>query len=192
MAAAPAGQATAAVATSAAVNGAVGAAGSGVSHLSQHGWKVENGWDFAGALAGGGFAGAVGGLAGPAGGTLARLGGQAATSGLATAGTAAISGLGASGGSMVSDAAAGRPVNPTHALLCGAFGAGASTVPVSRIPGMGQNGVSTLQQMPYFAPRTVPGALNFTQPNSVGLWGGTSGGAAVGFGGDALKDAIGW
>ncbi|MGO4611223.1 hypothetical protein AB4142_33315, partial [Variovorax sp. 2RAF20] len=82
-------------------NGVVGAGASAASYLYQKGGRINNGWDFAGKIAGGGFAGAVGGLAGPAGGSLARGMSLSSTGVVAKAGTMAISGVGAGTGSML-------------------------------------------------------------------------------------------
>lgn len=192
LAGAPAGQAAAALGVSAGANGVVGAGASAASYLYQKGGRINNGWDFAGKIAGGGFAGAVGGLAGPAGGSLARGMSLSSTGVVAKAGTMAISGVGAGTGSMLENVVAGDPIDPAKAGATGLFGAGAAAIPVGRIPAFNQTGVSTLRQMPYFAPRTVNGMFNYNQTNTVGLWGGAFGGGTVGFGGDQLQSALGW
>jgi RHS repeat-associated protein len=203
LAGAPAGQAAAALGVSGGANGVLGAGASGASYMVQNGGQINNGWDFAGKVAGGGFAGAVGGLAGPAGGTLAR-GMSFSASGLgAKVGTAAISGVGAGVGSMLENMVSGDPVDPAKAGITGLFGAGASGIssgiaagasalPPGRIPVLSQHGVDTLKQMPYFAPRTMSGMFNPQQTNTAGLWNGGTAGAAVGFGGDLFQGRLGW
>ncbi|WP_186329211.1 hypothetical protein [Arthrobacter sp. U41] len=192
IAGAPAGQAAAAFGVSAGANGVVGAGAGAASYLHQNGWRINSGWDFAGKIAGGGFAGAVGGLAGPAGGSLARGMSLSSTGMVARAGTMAISGAGAGTGSMLENVIAGDPIDPVKAGATGLFGAGAAAIPVGRIPAFNQTGVSTLRQMPYFARRTANGMFNYNQTNTVGLWGGAFGGGSVGFGGDQLQSALGW
>ena len=192
IASAPAGQAAAAFGVSAGANGVVGAGASAASYLYQNGGRINSGWDFAGKIAGGGFAGAVGGLAGPAGGSLARGMSLSSTGVVAKAGTMAISGVGAGTGSMLENVVAGDPIDPAKAGATGLFGAGAAAIPVGRIPAFNQTGVSTLRQMPYFAPRTMNGMFNYNQTNTVGLWGGAFGGGTVGFGGDQLQSGLGW
>ncbi|MDR6639738.1 DUF6531 domain-containing protein [Paenarthrobacter nitroguajacolicus] len=202
LAAAPAGQAAAALGASAGANGVIGAGASGASYLAQNGWQIKNGWDFAGKVAGGGLGGAVGGLAGPAGGTIARSMTLSASGLGAKVGTAAISGVGAGAGSMLENVVSGDPIDPTKAGVTGLFGAGASGLSSTigagasalpgRLPNLTQNGVDTLQQMPYFAPRTLNGMFNPNQTNTVGLWNGGAVGGAVGFGGDLLQGRLGW
>lgn len=192
LAGAPAGQAAAALGVSAGANGAVGAGAGGVGYLYQNGWSIRSGWDFAGKIAGGGLAGAVGGLAGPAGGSLARGMSSSSTGLLAKGGTMAVSGIGAGTGSMLENVIAGDTVDPAKAGVTGLFGAAGAGLPMGSIPAFGQNGVSTLRQMPYFAPRTLDGMFNVSQRNTVGLWGGAVAGGGVGFGGDRLQNALGW
>ncbi|SEJ68006.1 RHS repeat-associated core domain-containing protein, partial [Arthrobacter sp. yr096] len=202
LASAPAGQAAAALGVSAGANGAIGAVASGASYLVQNGWQIKNGWDFAGKTAGGGLGGAVGGLAGPAGGTIARNMTLSASGFGAKVGTAAISGVGAGAGSMLENVVAGDPIDPAKAGVTGLFGAGASGLSSTisagaasmpgRLPNLTQNGVDTLRQMPYFAPRTWSGMINPHQTNTVGLWNGGLAGGAVGFGGDLFQGRLGW
>ncbi|AXJ10163.1 DUF6531 domain-containing protein [Arthrobacter sp. PM3] len=192
LAGAPAGQAAAALGVSAGANGVLGAGASAAGYLVQNGGRINNGWDFAGKVAGGGFAGAVGGLAGPAGGSLAKSMSFASTGLVARGSTAAISGVGSATGSMLENVVAGDPVNPTKAGVTGLLGAGASALPLGQVPIFRQNGVSTMRQMPYFAPRTWDGMFNFNQTNTVGLWGGSLAGATVGYGGDTLQNSLGW
>lgn len=104
----------------------------------------------------------------------------------------AVSGLGAGTGSMLENVIAGDTVDPAKAGVTGLFGAAGAGLPVGSIPAFGQNGVSTLRQMPYFAPRTLDGMFNVSQRNTVGLWGGAVAGGGVGFGGDRLQNALGW
>lgn len=196
VAAAPAGRAAAAFGTSAAVGGGLGAGGGAVTYLGKNEWELRNGWEFAGTVAGGGLAGAVGGLAGPAGGSLANAMGRTSTTFTGTAMTAGISSLGAGSGAALQDAISGKPVDPTNVATSALFGGLTGGVPLKKLPVVGryftQSGVDTLPQMPYFAPRTVSGAFNFRQTNTMGLWGGSAGGVAVGWGGDFIKDGLGW
>lgn len=46
--------------------------------------------------------------------------------------------------------------------------------------------VNFLGQMPYFAPRTVPGAFNLEARNTKGLWGSSVASALLGAGSDSL------
>jgi hypothetical protein len=182
--------------------GGVAVVGAAASGMVQNGWSINNGWDFAGKVAGGGFAGAVGGLAGPAGGTLARGMSFSASGVGAKLGTAAVSGVGAGVGSMLENVVAGDPVDPAKAGITGLFGAGtsgissgiaagASALPPGRFPVLSQHGVDTLRQMPYFAPRTMSGMFNPQQTKGAGLWNGGTAGAAVGFGGDFFQGRLG-
>ncbi|MDY0945537.1 DUF6531 domain-containing protein [Frigoribacterium sp. CFBP9039] len=190
MASAPAAQAGRAVAVNVAANGGVGAVGGGATYLASHGGRIENGWDFAGAIVGGGVSGSVGGLAGPAGGTIARNLGHTATSGLATASTVVLNGVGSSAGTAVQSIVAGEDVNPLEVAVNGVVGSGLSALPLDRvIPG--QHGVNTLAQMPYFSPRSLTGALNLGAHNTAGLFGSAVGGTVVGGGVDVFRDSVG-
>ena len=193
--AAPA-QAAAAFRTAAGVGGTLGSVGGGTTYLVKNDWQITNGWEFAGSVLGGGLAGAVGGLAVPAGGSLAMAFGQSSTSLLATGLSATISGLGAGGGAALDGAVSGKPVDPVNIATTAAFGTVTAAMPLNKLPVVGgvfeQTGVNTLKQMPYFAPRTFSGALNLTQPNTMGLWGSTLGGISVGGGGDGVRAVMGW
>ncbi|MBD7996263.1 type IV secretion protein Rhs [Arthrobacter sp. Sa2CUA1] len=193
--AAPA-QAAAAFRTAAGVGGGLGSLGGGATYLAKNDWQIKNGWEFAGSIAGGGFAGAVGGLAVPFGGSLAMAAGRSSTSFLSTVLTAGMGGMGAGGGAALDGAISGKSVDPVNIGTSALFGTVATAMPINKLPVVGgyleQTGVNTLKQMPYFAPRTLSGAFNFAQTNTIGLWGGTVGGLSVGAGGDTIRQVMGW
>lgn len=175
LAGARAGQAARAVTVNAGVNGTVGAGSSVASYLLGNGGRVGNGWQFAGAIIGGGVSGAAGGLAGPAGSTLAAGAGQATTGLLAKASTASLSGIASSVATVADDVVSGREVN------VGATGLSAATGMVSSfVPGPSMKGVTTLRQLSVAAPRTPMGAINVGKINTRALWGSSLIGAGVG------------
>ena len=102
------------------------------------GWSIRNGWDFAGKVAGGGFAGAVGGLASPAGGTLAMKMGSTSTSTRATVTSGAITGAGSAAGSMLENIVAGDSVDLNRAGATGLVGGGLSWPPSIGYPVLGR------------------------------------------------------
>src|SRR5699024_5095805 len=145
-----------------------------------------------GAVTGGTVAGSIGGLAGPAGGTISReLGTHPAIT------STAINATSGFGGSVVSDVVSGRPVSLSNAALA----AGGSTIThqigsgLGKIPAVdplvNQHGVNYMTKMGSFHPRTVSGALDMTQRNSMALWGSSTSGAIIGVGVDYAQHLVG-
>lgn len=164
------------------VNGAAGGAGSSFQYLATHGWKIENGRDFAGTVVGGTVASAAGANLGPASGSLAKKIGSSvegssvfknmpsnvtkklnfnASGNVATSiKTLGNMGIGA-GGSVVSDVVAGRNIDAKSAGI--AAGGSGATTGVTHITGKytgignytNQTGVTTLRQMKWPSPQIV-------------------------------------
>ena len=172
------------------VNGTFGAVAGGASNLMENDWKIDDGWGFAGSMAGGFVAGTVGGMAGQAGGTMARTVRQSATGGVAKATTIGISASGGAAGSMTTDLVGGRDISLRSAGVSALSGGLASAIPVDRIPGIGMNGVNTLNQMPNYHPRTLGGAFDVARPNTNGLWSEAVVSTATGFGVDQFTEGL--
>ena len=180
----------AAASVNAGVNGSFGAIAGGTSELMKNDWKIEDGWGFAGSMAGGFVAGSVGGLAGPAGGSIARSFGQTATGGLSKISTISLSAGGGAAGSITTDLVGGKDVNLRNAGVSALSGGMASAIPVDKIPGVGMNGVSTLRQMPNFHPRTLGGAFDVARTNTNGLWSEAFTSSSAGFGVDQFTEGL--
>lgn len=174
--------ATRSLIVNAGVNGGVGGVGGGVGYLSQNNWQIQNGWAFAGSIAGGSVAGTVGGIGGPAAGTLANKLGVSSTGWQSQVMSAGFSGVGAAGGSIVRDVVSGDEINLGNAGWNGLIGGGASGITNTLAPKLpfAMQGTNTLSQMPHFHPRSLNGAFNMTQHNTQGLWGGAVVGEVVG------------
>lgn len=184
------GQVTRALAVNAGVNGSVGGLSAGLTYVASPGETDLPG--LLGAVTGGTVAGSIGGLAGPAGGTISReLGTHPAIT------STAINATSGFGGSVVSDLVSGRPVSLSNAALA----AGGSTIThqigsgLGKIPAVdplvNQHGVNYMTQMGSFHPRTVSGALDMTQRNSLALWGSSTSGAVIGGGVDYAQHLVG-
>ncbi|PZF10935.1 type IV secretion protein Rhs [Curtobacterium sp. MCPF17_011] len=188
MAAAPAGRAAGAAAVNAAVNGGVGALGGAGTYLAEHGGKVENWWELAGATVGGGLAAGASGLAGPAGGTIAARFGHDVTGHVANASALAITGVSSSVGEAAKEIISGDDLNPSKIATSGVSGTALSAAFAKWTPSM--HGVDTLAQVPLFHPGTLKGALNPMRTNTRALWGSAGLGATTGGGFDMLSNAL--
>lgn len=171
------GQSANALRTTMAVNGLVGAAGNEAVYL---GTTDRRDWSWTGATGAavsGGFGGAVGGAAGPIGGTIARRLGSSATSFTATATTFGINTAGGIESSYINGAITGQPTDWRMAALSGGAGGFGGLAGSHYLPG---RGMTTLEQLPFFGPRSVEGALSFSQPNTRAMWGQAGIGTLVG------------
>ncbi|MGL3807884.1 DUF6531 domain-containing protein [Paeniglutamicibacter sp. R2-26] len=178
-AATPAARIAGSLAINVGVNASVGAAGGGFVYLAKNDFQIKNPREFAGAMLGGGTAGAIGGLAGPAGGSIAKLTGSTATSVTARLSTIAVGASGGMSGTTVDSLVSGKELTLAD-LGWGAATGGAFT----QLPG-GPTQMTTLRQMPYFQPSTLSGA--FSGANGHALWSSAGVGAGVGSGADMTR-----
>ena len=193
MVSAPAGQALRAVTINAGVNGTVGGISSGTVYLAKNNWSISNPWEFAGTVSGGSISGMAGGLAGPMGGTIAQKFGQNSGGSIAKISENLINFSGGSVGSLAEDIVSGKEANFTKAGITGLSSTSSNMMGgfianksdyFARVTNM--HGVNYMSQVPYFHPRTLTGALNLSQPNSLALWGSASSGAIIGWGTDEI------
>ncbi|MGB8383978.1 MAG: hypothetical protein WCG47_22485 [Dermatophilaceae bacterium] len=176
------GQSANALRTTMAVNGVVGAAGNEAVYLWTDRGKLS--WTGAtGAAVSGGFGGAVGGAAGPVGGTIARRLGSSATSLTATATTFGINAAAGVESSYINGAITGQPTGWRTAALSGVGGGFGGLAASHVLPG---RGMTTIEQLPFFGPRSVEGALSFSQSNTQAVWGQ----AGIGAVGSAISSVV--
>ncbi|WP_158088216.1 type IV secretion protein Rhs [Kocuria massiliensis] len=207
-----------AMGVNAGVHGAAGGVGSSFQYLATHGWKIENGRDFAGSVAGGTISSAAGANLGQASGSLVKKFGpsvenssafkslpssitkkidlQKSTGNVATSvNTLGSMGAGA-GGSVVNDVVSGREINGGNALRSAATSGVSTKVgdKINHIPGVGkytnQTGVTTLKQMQNFAPRSWNGMTDLSKKNTYTMYGSAISGTTIGLSVDAATTAI--